>query len=103
MTHLIWTKFFVASLIFLGDGPLTHEVNHRSDIETSIISHTVEVSTSTYSDDLESNYHPTITGDNKLETNSNLIYQGLPSGNRSGSYSNKYHRFNPHAPPVFVS
>ena len=103
MTHLIWTKFFVASLIFLGDGPVTHEVNHRSDIEASTISQIVEASTYKVSDDLESNYHPTLITDNKLETDSSLIYQSLSSANRSGSYSNKYHTFNPRAPPVFVS
>ena len=103
MTHLIWTKFFVASLIFLGDGPVTHEVNHRSDIETSIISHIAEATSYKFSDDLESNSHPTLISDNKLETDSSLIYQGLSPANRSVSYSSRYHTFNPRAPPVFVS
>ena len=35
MTHQLWTRIFVASLIFFGDGALTSEVNNRSNVDSS--------------------------------------------------------------------
>ena len=33
MTHHIWTRVFVASLILLGDGAFASEIDHRDDID----------------------------------------------------------------------
>lgn len=102
MTHLIWSRFFVASLIFLGDGAPIPDVNHRSDAEASIINHVVEASTSAFTDDPQSNYHPALIGDNELQAASNLVYQTSSTEKRVVSYNNKYRPFNPRAPPACV-
>ncbi len=53
MTHQILTRFFVASLIILGEGAFTSEINSRSDVSATAIGNTVQSLTTVFFDDPE--------------------------------------------------
>jgi len=53
MTHQFLTRFFVASLILLGEGAFTSEINSRSDDSAAAIGNTVQSIPTAFFDDPE--------------------------------------------------
>jgi hypothetical protein len=61
MTHQILTSFFVASLIILGEGAVTFEINSHSDVSATAIGNTVQSLTTVFFDDPEAGSQPALT------------------------------------------
>lgn len=102
MTHQILTRFFVASLIILGEGAFTSEVNSRSDVAAASIGNIIQSLPTTFSDDPEIGSqlvitHPYLSPNNSPLTNELLDYSTFIAANATA-----YSPSNPRAPPFFV-
>ena len=99
MSYQIWTRFFVVSLIILGNCAYTSEVIHQADAKASTFNHAFETTPSESSDDAESNWQPMLIAGYKAQAKSNFSYQTLSNISLAEPGTVKYQYFNPRAPP----
>jgi hypothetical protein len=103
MTRLIWTKVFVASLVFLGDWAFAAENNLRAEIDAAANDITVQISKQILLTDSETKSQPMLLGTDakpQLYLYSNLI---VTSSAPTLTDELKYHPSNPRAPPLPAS
>jgi hypothetical protein len=100
MTRHVWTKIFIAGLIFLGDVAYAAENSVRSDIEAAASDITSQISKQTFLDNAESKWKPAT---NDADTATPVIFsasQLLASISFTTSEKFKYHPLNSRAPPL---
>lgn len=102
MTHQILTRFFVASLIFLGEGALASEVNSRSDVAAAAIGNTVQSLPAVFLDDPETESQLVLTFHYLAPASSPLPTRFLDYSTFIASHAIVYSPANPRAPPVPV-
>ena len=106
MTRLIWTRIFVASLVFLGDWVFAADNNLRAEIDataTSANDITVQISKQILPGDSESKSQPVLLGtDAKLQL---YLYANLKVASSANTLTDelKYRPSNPRAPPLPTS
>lgn len=102
MTHQILTRFFVASLIILGEGAFVSEVNSRSDIAAAAIGNTVQSLPAVFLDDPETGSQLVLTLPSLAPASSPLTDKVLDYSAFLASDAFEYSSSNPRAPPVPV-
>lgn len=102
MTHQILTKFFVASLIILGEGAFTSEVNSRTDVAAVTIGNTIQSLPTAFSDDPELGSEPVLTHLYLAPKNPPLTNKVLDHPTFFAADAIEYSPSNPRAPPVPV-
>ena len=103
MTRLIWTRVFVASLVFLGDWAFAADNNLRAEIDAAANDITVQISNKILPGDSESKSQPILLGtDAKPQL---YLYANLIVASSANTLTNelKYHPSNPRAPPLPTS
>ncbi len=100
MTHQILTKFFVASLIILGEGAFTPEINSRSDVSATAIGNTVQSLNTVLFDDPEAESQLALTTPYLTPENSPLTDNVLDYSTLLATDAIEYSPSNPRAPPV---
>lgn len=103
MTRLIWTRVFVASLIFLGDWVFAADNNIRAEIEAAASDITVQISKQTLLSDPESKSQPMLIGTDAAPRLYLYANQIVASPACKLSDELKYHPSNPRAPPLPTS
>lgn len=102
MTHLILTKFFVASLILLGEGAFTSEINSRSDANAVAIGNAVQSLPSVFLNDPEAGSQLVLSPPYLTPASSPLTDNVLEPSTSIASKAVEYSPANPRAPPVPV-
>ncbi len=102
MTHQILTRFFVASLIILGEGAFAAEVNSRSDVITAAIGNTVQSLPAAFLDNPEAESQLILSVPYLAPTSSPLINKALDTSTFLAANAIEYSPANPRAPPVPV-
>jgi len=102
MTHQILTRFFVASLIILGEGAFTSEINSRSDVSATATGNTVQSLTTVFFDDPEAGSQLALTFPYSTPARSPLTDKVLNYSTFLAADAIEYSPSNPRAPPVPV-
>ena len=102
MTHQFLTRFFVASLIFLGEGAFTSEINSRSDNSAAAIGNTVQLIPTAFFDDPEAGSQALVSLAYLTPASSPLTDIVLDNSTFIASDAIEYSPSNPRAPPVPV-
>lgn len=102
MTHQILTRIFVASLIILGEGAFTSEVNSRSDVSVAAIGNTVQSLPTAFLDDPEAGPQLVLTLPYLTPASSPLTDKVLDYPAFLAADAIEYSPSNPRAPPVPV-
>jgi len=102
MTHQILTRFFVASLILLGEGAFTSEINSRSDDSADAIGNTVQSIPTAFFDDPKDGSQAVLTLPYLTPASFHLTDNVLDHSTFFAADAIKYSPSNPRAPPVPV-
>ena len=102
MTHQFLTRFFVASLIILGEGAFSFEINPRSDDSSAAIGNTVQSIATTIFDDPEVGSQALPALPYLTPASSPLTDIVVDSSTFLAIHANEYTPRNPRAPPVPV-
>ena len=102
MTQQILTRFFVASLIILGEGAFTSEVNSRSDVSAVSIGNTAQFLPAVFLDDPEPGSQLLLSHPYLALASYPLTYKVLDYSTFIASDAIEYSPSNPRAPPVPV-
>ena len=102
MTHQILTRFFVASLIILGEGAFTSEINSRSDDSAAAIGNTVQPIPIAFFDDPEAGSQALLSLPYSTPASSSLTDIVLDNSTFLAADAIEYSPSNPRAPPVPV-
>jgi len=100
MTHQIWTRIIIASLILLGDGALASEISQRSNVETIPGNNTALISYSDAIDNSDPTWHPLFTSSNFKHNRDIKKYQTLATLVGLNTSPTKYKLYHSRAPPV---
>ena len=103
MTRLIWTRIFVASLVFLGDWAFAADNNLRAEIDAAANDITVQISKQILLSDSESSSQPMLLGSDAIPQLYLYANQTVASSANTLTDALKYHPSNPRAPPVPTS
>ena len=102
MTHLFLTRFFVASLIILGEGAFTSEINTRSEDPSAATSNTVQLVPTAFFDDPEAGSQALLPLAYLTPARSPLTDIVLDNASILATGAIEYSPSNPRAPPVPV-
>lgn len=102
MTHQILTRFFVTSLILLGEGAFTSEGNSRSDAAAAAIDNTVQFLPTAFLDDSEAGSQLVLNLPYLAPASSPLTDKVLDASTFLAADAIEYSPANPRAPPVPV-
>jgi hypothetical protein len=102
MTHQILTRFFVASLIILGEGVFTFEINSRSDDSAAAIGNTFQPIPIAFFDDPEPGSQLVLTLPYPAPARTPLTDNLLDYSTFLAADATEYSPSNPRAPPVPV-
>jgi hypothetical protein len=102
MTHQILTRFFIASLIILGEGVFTCEVNLRSDVSVATIGNTFLSLPTAFLDNPEAGSHHVLSLPYLTPASSPLTDKVLDTPAFLVPDAIAYSPSNPRAPPVPV-
>jgi len=100
MTHQIWTRIVIATLILMGDSALASKISHRSDAEAIASGNTVQVSQSESPDDSDTKWQPVLTDASFIQNKVNLKFQALTTLIHLNAYSSEHNLYNSRAPPA---
>jgi len=103
MTRLIWTRVFVASLVFLGDWAFAADNNLRAEIDAAANDITVQISKQILPTDSESKSQPMLLGTDAEPLLYLYANQTVASSTDTLTDELKYHPSNPRAPPLPAS
>lgn len=99
MTRYIWTRIFVASLVFLGDWAIAAESRQRIDIEVAACEIEAQILKQTVLDDSESSVEPAIIRFNTTPPAVFTINHQLALVAYTEPGKLKYSPLHPRAPP----
>jgi len=102
MTHQFLTRFFVASLIILGEGAFTSEINSRSDVSADAIGNTVQSLPTAFFDDPEDESQLALALPYLTTESTPLTGKVLDHSTALATDASQYSPSNPRAPPVPV-
>ena len=100
MTHQIWTRIIIASLILLGDVASASEISQRGDIEAITGNSTTLISYSDSIDDSDSTWQPLFASSNIIQIRVTGKYLTLATLVESNTYPTEYNLYNSRAPPA---
>ena len=103
MTRLIWTRIFVASLVFLGDWAFAADNKLRAEIDAAANDITVQLSKQILPGDSESKSQPMLLGSDAEPPLYLYTNQTVASSADTLTDELKYHPSNPRAPPLPAS
>lgn len=103
MARHVWSKLFVASLVFLGEGAFASETNHRNDVDTVTTGSIAQLSDASLLSDPEPQWPPLQNYSYLSTVTPNSTLLTLCSVTFFSPTSIQYQTYNPRAPPITIS
>ena len=100
MTHHIWARVFVASLILLGDGVFAAEIDHRDGTDAYTGENTFQLFQPALLNDSGTKWQPLIPNVNQAGTAYNLAALTIAAVTDPVLVIHKYQPLNSRAPPI---
>ena len=103
MARHIWSKLFVASLVFLGEGVFASETNYRNGVDAVTVGSNIQLSDASLLSDTEPQ-SPALQNYSYLSTvTPNFTPLTLSSVTFFSPTAVQYQTYNPRAPPITIS
>jgi hypothetical protein len=99
VTHHIWTRVFVTSLLLLGDSAFASEIDHRDDIDAYTGGNIFQISQPALLDDSGAKWQPPVPNADQAGTAYYPAALTITSVTEPVSDTHIYHPFNSRAPP----
>jgi hypothetical protein len=103
MARHIWSKLFVASLVFLGEGAFASETNHRNEVDAVTAGSIIQLSDASLLSDPEPQWSALHIYSYLSTVTPNFTLLTLCSVTFFSPAAVQYQTYNPRAPPITIS